>query len=101
MTGTTLEDKFDVELEFAKLIHERLGKDELIVEHMLKAVEYFEARQHYLMAAEIAEYVADGTKEDSLYERAIRNYKLCDGGEGERVEAMAIYEIRKKQTRLI
>ena len=35
----TLEDKFDVELEFAKLIHERLGKDELIVEHMLKAVE--------------------------------------------------------------
>lgn len=101
MTGQeTLEDKFDVELEFANMIHERLGKEALIVEHMIKAVEYLEARNHYLMAAEIAEYAADGTKEIGLYERAINNYKLAHSGEGERVEAQAIYEIRKKQARL-
>ena len=48
------------------------------------------------MAAEIAEYVADGTKEDSLYERAIRNYKLCDGGEGERVRSHGYLRNKKK-----
>ena len=94
-----LEDRFDVELEFANLIHEKMGKDTMIVGHMLKAVEYLEARRQYCMAAEIAEYAGDVAKNKDLYERAIRNYKMCDGSEGE-VEARAIYEIRKKQDRL-
>jgi len=99
MTKKTLEDKFDVELEFAKLVHRTLGQKEMTVEALLKSVEYLEARRQYCMAAEIAEYAGDVAKNKDLYERAIRNYKMCDGSEGE-VEARAIYEIRKKQDRL-
>lgn len=110
MARKSLEDRFDVEMEFGKLVYTQIiiyrqdldqhKVDSQLLNNWLKAMDYLEARKQYLMAAEIAEYAADRTKNKILYERAIKDRVSALDANKQILNITRISELHEKRARL-